>query len=239
MTVRELNLPRILDENSQVIGYGGNQEWYADKWARQAGCASVTAANIAACYALNDLRMAALAPDSQARMKREEYLALMGEMYSRMKPGLMGYPYPDRLGREFSIYAKEKGINLIPTVMTVWKDWREGYQEVKESIDAGGAVGFLILKHRAPELQEDLWHWITICGYEEEDQPDALENKAEAGNAAQEDKGAEPGRAEVPPVLIVSDCGERDRYPAPLLLEIHRNNMTRMVFFRRLPDTVM
>ena len=211
MIVKELKVPMIQDEDGHIIGYGGNQDWFPDKWARQAGCGSVAASNIAACFSLNCQGFEALAPNAREQMGKEEFLSLMQEMYSRMKPGLMGYPYPAKLGKAFAAYAKEREIDLTPRAVCRWKDWEEGYRLVKDSIDGGTAVGFLILAHRAPELKEDIWHWITICGYEEP-----------------EEEGEEP-------VLIVSDCGDRDRYPASLLLETHRSNVTRMVLLVQQP----
>ena len=132
----------------------------------------------------------------------------MQEMYRRMKPGMMGYPYPAKLGKAFAAYAAERGVSLIPRAICRWKDWESGFSLVKESIDKGAAVGFLILAHRAPVLKEDIWHWITITGYEE-------------------------GESEEEKRVIVSDCGERDVYPASLLLETHRSNVTKMVIFHR------
>ena len=207
MKFKELIVPSITDETGQTIAYGGNQEWFPDLWARQAGCGSVTGANMAACFSLNRPEYSSLAPDCQPVMAKADYLSLMQEMYRRMKPGLMGYPYPAKLARAFSAYSKEKGLSLAPHVVCSWKDWKEGYALVKQSLDSGSPVGFLILAHRAPELKEDIWHWITICGYGE------AETDTEA------------------PQLIVSDCGDRDLYPAEMLLDVHKGNITRMVCF--------
>ena len=37
-------------ENNQLIGYGGNQEWFEDSWAQKAGCASVLASHLYTYY---------------------------------------------------------------------------------------------------------------------------------------------------------------------------------------------
>ena len=37
-----LDYPKIYKEK-ELIGQGGNQDWFADSWARKAGCASVSA----------------------------------------------------------------------------------------------------------------------------------------------------------------------------------------------------
>ncbi len=83
-----------------------------------------------------------------------------------------------------------------------------GFAFVKESIDSGNPVALLILFHRAPELKEDNWHWVTITGYSED------ENNLD--------------KAEI----IISNCGERQIVKANKLFEVHRDNTIRMVSFR-------
>ena len=68
-------------------------------------------------------------------------------------------------------------------------------------------MGLLILFHRAEELQEDIWHWVTVTGY------------------------TLPEKEEEKPMVILSDCGDRDLYRADVLLEVHRKNLVRMVEF--------
>ena len=77
---------------------------------------------------------------------------------------------------------------------------------LKEAIAKGNPVAFLVLRHRAPEMRENNWHWVTITGWIE-------------------DVGGDQ--------VIVSNCGEREVYPAEMLLENHRGNVLRMVWFSR------
>ena len=44
-----LDYPKIYKEK-ELIGQGGNQDWFADSWARKAGCASVSATDIFTYY---------------------------------------------------------------------------------------------------------------------------------------------------------------------------------------------
>ena len=39
------------------------------------------------------------------------------------------------------------------------------YDFVRRGIDAQNPLALLILRHRAPELKEDNWHWVTVSGY--------------------------------------------------------------------------
>lgn len=207
MKIRELAFPLVQEKDGKRAGYGGNQDWFPDEWQRKAGCGSTNAANMAAYYGLRTPGMEALYEGRRDLILKEDYLALMEEMYRRMTPGVMGYPYPVRMGRQFAAYAKERGVALKPVAICHWKDWREGFSRIREAIDRENPVGLLILFHRAPELQEDIWHWVTVTGY---GLPEAEEEE---------------------PTVILSDCGDRDIYAAKVLLEVHRKNTLRMLTF--------
>ena len=84
----ELNIPNI-DKNGEIIGYGGNQEWFLDQWARRAGCASVLASNMYASY--HD-------PKNYAY---DDFLKIMETMFQNMTPGYMGYPNLYNFARTF------------------------------------------------------------------------------------------------------------------------------------------
>ena len=72
------------------------------------------------------------------------------------------------------------------------------------SIDDGHPLGLLILTHRRRAVRDDLWHWVTIVGYEETK------------------KGL---------VIIFLDCGELKRIPARIIFEKSRMNVVKMVRF--------
>ena len=207
MITVELDFPSII-EDKKAIGYGGNQAWYPSEWQRRAGCCAVNAANIAAYYGLTKPGMESLYEGSRKPVTKTEYLALMEEMYRRMTPGVMGFPYLAKAGRRFVAYAAEKGIAFRAVAHCHWAYWRDGFAIVKEAIDAGRPLGLLILFHRAEELQEDVWHWVTVTGYTLPEEP-----------------GEKAG-------VILSDCGERCVCRADRLLEVHRKNMVKMLEFR-------
>lgn len=75
---------------------------------------------------------------------------------------------------------------------------------VKESIEHGNPLGLLILTHRRRKIRDDLWHWVTIVGYEETK------------------KGLD---------IIFLDCGDEKRIPARILFEKSRFNVVKMVRF--------
>lgn len=207
MVTVELKFPSIVDEEGKTVGYGGNQDWYPLYWQRRAGCCATNAANMAAFYGLSCPGMEAMYTGSREPIYQKEYLALMEDMYQRMTPGVMGYPYLAKAGKRFVEYAAERDIFLKPVAHCHWKHWREAFAIIKQAIDEQRPVGMLILFHRAEELKEDIWHWITVTGY------------------------TVPTKPGEKPMVIVSDCGQRGLCQADRILEVHRKNMVKLLEF--------
>lgn len=151
----ELEIP-VIYRNEEMIGYGGDQDWFPQVWAQRAGCASVLASDFYAYY------------HHQSQYQLDEFLPLMEEMFSLMTPGYMGYPYLIKFGRTFSKRMKDEGILLSPVYQKKSKNYKHALTFLKDSIDEGHPVGMLILHHRAKELEEDNWHWICLTGYIQE-----------------------------------------------------------------------
>jgi hypothetical protein len=207
MSEKELNFPMVY-QGDTMVGYGGNQEWFSHDWKKKAGCGCTSGTNLAAYYASSRLEMAGIYDGNLKRFDRAEYVQAMEEMYTYMRPGLMGYPYVKKFGRQFAKFCREHGFEAEARFCHGFHSREEAMGFVKESIDGGDPVALLILFHRAHALKEDNWHWVTITGYREEE-----------------------GNSGVPEVIL-SNCGERQTVNAHQLFEIHRNNTIRMVSFR-------
>ena len=168
---KELHCPQII-KDGKTIGYGGNQEWFPGDFQRLAGCGSVTGSNIAAIYALSREDFKDLYPikDSQKAADYEQYLNLMQTMYRYMKPGFMGYPLIGRFAKDFKRYAKDHGITLSSEQLFLPKSREQALDFILPALKEDHPVAFLILRHPAHELREDNWHWVTITGFDEEEE---------------------------------------------------------------------
>ncbi len=205
--IRELNFPIVYDKEN-MVGYGGDQEWFSHEMKKRAGCGCTSGANLAAYYASGYPGMAGLYEGDCRRFDQSEYIRVMEMMYTYMKPGMIGYPYVRRFARQFIRFCREHGIEAEAEFCNAFESREEGFEFVKECIDSGNPVALLILFHRADALREDNWHWVTVTGYtEEEDDPEAAE-------------------------VILSNCGERQVVNAHELFEVHHRNTIRMVSFR-------
>lgn len=150
--MKELQMPLIYKDND-MIGYGGDQEWFLDSWARRAGCASVLASNMYAYYL------------HQSSYELSSFLKVMESMFHQMTPGYMGYPYLYKFARTFVKIMKEEDIDLKPVYQKKSKNYKHAMMFVKESIDDGHPISMLILHHHAKELEDDNWHWVCLSGY--------------------------------------------------------------------------
>lgn len=182
-----LDYPKVY-ENNKLIGHGGNQDWFKDEWACRAGCASVSATDIFLYY-----------EKKGAIFNKSFYLDYMDEMYKLMAPKERGFPYVYLYARRLS-----KLLNNCPYHIYRKPSVEFASSVVKESIDSNNPLGLLILTHRRRKIRNDLWHWVTIVGYEE--------NK----------KGLD---------VVFLDCGEVKKIPARIVFEKNWFNVVKMVRF--------
>lgn len=168
MTVSVLH-PEVLtitEEESQRTAFGGDQEWYADEWHRNAGCGPTCAANVAAYLALTRPELRALY--SGEDMRKSQFSAHMEEVYRFVTPGNMGLNRVEMYTRGLADFAGSRGISLKAHVFEVYGNMhrdRPPVSALAEFVRAGLAkdcpVAFLNLtKGRVKNLQG--WHWITI-----------------------------------------------------------------------------
>jgi len=125
-----------------------------------------------------------------------------------MKPGMMGFPYVKKFGRQFLKFLRNYNVEATCEFCAGFSSEEEAFRFVRESIDSKNPVALLILFHRADSLKEDNWHWVTVTGYTAD----------EASGLADE--------------IIMSNCGERQIVKAAELFEVHKRNTIRMVRFK-------
>lgn len=182
-----LDYPKVYIED-KLVGHGGNQDWFLDSWARKAGCASVSATDIFLYYTKKD-----------HTFNKDMYLDHMNEMFKLMEPQKRGFPYVYLYARRLSKLLDNCKYYILrkPNVEIAMK-------VVKESIDSANPLGLLILTHRRRQIRDDLWHWVTIVGYEE------------TGEGLD---------------IVFLDCGEIKRIPARIVFEKNCFNVVKMVRF--------
>lgn len=122
----------------------------------------------------------------------------MNEMFKLMKPGKAGFPYVYLYARKLSKllnnckYRIYRRLEVDKAIIVV------------KSIAQNNPLGLLILTHRRRQIRDDLWHWVTIIGYQETE------------------KGLD---------IIFLDCGEIKTIPARIVFEKNDLNVVKMVRF--------
>lgn len=161
-----------------TTAYGGSQDWFRNPWRKLSGCAAVSATNLAAYYGIGmvpDLP----APPSDASgegtsakaevFSRKYYLDHMTAMFRQhMTTGMMGFPDPDKYITEFTAYAKEHDVSVTAQKQYERASVEEAISFLRERLGFDTPVVILILNHKADELDDIRWHWMTITGYDEE-----------------------------------------------------------------------
>lgn len=203
MSKKELKMPLI--EDGARWAYGGDQEWCPSAWHRGCGCGPTTSANLSAYYAMTRPSMRGLYRGSLSPFSRQEYIDTIEDIFRFITPSYMGFPYAGKYALKYRAYALYRGVRLSSKGCGAAHSEDEMFDFVRRGIDSDNPLALLILRHRAPELEDDNWHWVTVSGYLE---------------------GADGKQ------VILSNCGEREVRPASLLFERHPKNTVRLLYFQ-------
>jgi hypothetical protein len=153
-----------LDDGGETA-YGGNQEWYSERWQRQAGCGPTVCAHLMWYLALTRPACAALADVSAPT--RAGFLRLMSETWRYVTPGLRGVNRPDMLAGGAERFGLDRGLKLaartlpVPPLLRDRPPTEAVLAFVAEALSLDTPVAFLNLSSGGlPEL--DSWHWVTL-----------------------------------------------------------------------------
>lgn len=157
------HFPRVRNSSGHLY-YGGDQHWFRNRFRRLAGCAPTSGANLAAFMRIGT-KPDMISPDGDPVWTMDHFLDLMDTMYQYLKPGMRGFPHSTIYQEKFLKFAADRGVALVTTRRKGWPNEDEPFSFVKDNIDRDTPVVLLVLKHSAPEIEENTWHWMTITGY--------------------------------------------------------------------------
>lgn len=146
--------------------YGGEQTWFSDYWMRLGGCAAVTACDCSIYFSL--FRKKNLYPYDVDHVMREDYIRFSKKMKPYLRPRISGIDRLDIYIDGFRKYLTDRGEEKLK--MKVWEGGNQISDTkivVKQQINEGFPIPFLILKHANPNFQDYVWHWFLLTGYEE------------------------------------------------------------------------
>lgn len=145
---------------------GGNQEWFSGFMMKKGGCGAETACDISV-YLAKSFNMTNLYPYSLDPVRKEEYVAFADKMRPYLSPRPMGINRLDLYMDGIEKYFRDAGSpELVTEPIDGNLSWQEAGKRLCSSIDAGYPVPCLILKHKNPEMEDYVWHWFLLIGYE-------------------------------------------------------------------------
>ncbi len=152
----------------KTVFFGGNQNWYQDKWRRMSGCGPTAASNIVWYFARRGNELSRLYPIDAG--SKQECLQLMNDMFAFVKPGIGGVKNPQVFARGMSRYAEAKGISTVSKILRIpirpfrRPDYENIERFILESLQLNLPVAFLNYS-RGALSNLDSWHWVTIVNY--------------------------------------------------------------------------
>jgi hypothetical protein len=147
--------------------YGGDQNRFTHRMMRMGGCSTVCACHAAACLAHHNPERRGLSPFSELRVGEEDFHSFARDMFRYVFPGIRGMPSTKLFERAFGRYAASKDVHVEFHSLQGDASYAEAHAFLRENIDAGYTVQYLLLRHKAEEFSELEWHWFTLTGYEQ------------------------------------------------------------------------
>ncbi len=152
---------------------GGQQEWYSritDFGMHVGGCAAITACDCAI-YFEKYFDISGLYPFDLQNITREDYLKFGKIMEPYLYPRWSGVDKLEIYLEGFGLFLSDRDVKSIK--MHGWSGENQLFDTQKiicSQIDAGFLIPCLNLNHQSRILQDYVWHWFILNGYEIRDE---------------------------------------------------------------------
>ncbi len=160
-------MKRILSYFTIDGAVGGSQDWFTNVVMHIGGCAAATACDSCIYLALRR-GMEHLYPYNIHELDRKSYVDFSMKMKPYLRPRVNGVNRLYMFREGFSRYLEDIGEkNLKMEELSGDESLEAAEQFVREHIDAGMPVPYLMLRHRKAYYKDFVWHWFLCYGYEE------------------------------------------------------------------------
>ncbi|WP_295360775.1 hypothetical protein [uncultured Succiniclasticum sp.] len=147
--------------------YGGRQSLLPDMVMRFAGCAAVTACD-SLIYMTLYKNLKNLCPFSTDQLRGRDYVAFFKTVKPYLRPRLMGINRLEIFVAAFKKFLKEHGTFILDVLP--WSgdhDEQDTVNTIRQQIDRGFLIPYLLLHHKNPNFENYEWHWFLLTGYDE------------------------------------------------------------------------
>lgn len=146
--------------------YGGNQRWMMDPWMHVGGCAALTTCDALIYFSLYKEKPH-LCPYKGDSMTKHQYRKFGMSVRPYLQPRQSGIKDIDTYIQGVKIYLEDIGEDTITVSGIEGIELYETAEEaIKEKIDVGIPVPYLMLKHYNKKFDFFEWHWFLVIGYE-------------------------------------------------------------------------
>ena len=149
--------------------YGGNQDWFPTFMMKIGGCGAETACDSSIYFALH-CGLTALAPPNADALTKDDYVRFAYEMKPYLSPRMTGIDRLDIFIDGYEKYLRDRGeARLSMTPFASDEPFDRACAVIAQQIDSGYPVPTLILNHQSKRMEDYVWHWFLINGYERTD----------------------------------------------------------------------
>ena len=149
--------------------YGGNQDWFPTFMMRIGGCGAETACDSSIYFALYH-GITGIAPENAASITKDDYVRFAYEMKPYLSPRMSGIDRLVIFTDGYSQFLHDRGeTRLTMKTLDGTEPYEAAQETVKQQIDQGYPIPTLILNHRNKALDDYVWHWFLINGYDDTD----------------------------------------------------------------------
>lgn len=160
---KELEYFRIEDS------LGGNQDWFTEYMMNLGGCGAITASDTCL-YLYQRFPRKSLCPFPEFPKTKEDYIQFADLMKPYLRPRRWGINSLELYMEGFRAYLKDGGEEALKLrAFSGHETFDRAKEEVKKSIDADFPVAYLNLLHQNPKMEDYVWHWFLLIGYEEKE----------------------------------------------------------------------
>ena len=156
--------------------YGGSQDWFTELRMNRGGCGAVTACDMCI-YLARYMGRTRLYPFDSSNITREDFLTFGAIMRPFLSPRFRGIHKTITFMDGFRDYMAFRGDTALKmTSVEGNAPYEIAREAVRDTIDRGFPIPYLLLLHQDKALEEFNWHWFVLNGYD--DGPEGFRVKA-------------------------------------------------------------
>lgn len=158
---------KVLDYFSIEGAVGGSQEWFRNVVMYIGGCAAAVACDCCIYLALHR-GLTKLYPYDVHKLTKKDYINFSMKMKPFLKPRVNGvnklWMFTEGLGNYLSDVGEQ---HISMEEFPGSEDLRAAEEFIRQYINSGYPVPYLLLKHKNEYFKDFVWHWFLCYGYEE------------------------------------------------------------------------